>query len=266
MRNTYNPNRGKDGIVVDQIFSSGGMLDGGKLQDIHEVSTVQNYEIGTRWQIDDRVFRYCKAGGNLTQMKAGHCGNLPTEVNTAAVAYSIGDTVITILDTTVRVKDYYKDGYIWIMKSGSYQMHKIKSSAAGAGVSVALTLWEPLRVALAASTWTTAWPNLYANILGTTSGFMSNVAIPLVAVASGSYFWGQTWGPCFGTVTSTVPGRNSGDRELYFNSDGALLSSKDVDFGTAGNAIPQRAGFLITNTTPGGEGYGDQLYMLQLSP
>jgi len=262
MKNTYNPNLAKDGIIVDQIFTSGHMLIGGKPQKIHEESTTQNYDIGTRWQIDDRVFRYCKAGEALTAMKAGFCGNAPTEVNSAAEAYAIGDTEITILDTNVRVADYYKNGYIWIMKSGAYQFHKIKSSTAGAGVSVTLTLWEPLSVAIGASTFVTAWPSIYSNILGSNSGYMSNAAIPLIAVTSGYYFWGQTWGPCFGTVFNEVPGAASGDRELYFNIDGALKSSKDVDFGTAGNAIPQRAGFLLTNTTGG----GDQWYMLQLSP
>jgi len=266
MKNTYNPDRGKDGIFVDQIFSSGHMKSGGKLQDIHEVSTTQNYDIGTRWAIDDRVFRYCQAGGALTAMKAGHCGNLPTECNSDANAYAIGDSVFTILDTTARVVDYYNNGYVWIMKSGAYQFHRIKSSPVSAGTSIALTLAEPLRVTIAASTWCTAWRNIYADIQPTSSEFQSNVVVALRAVASGSYFWGQTWGPCFGTVYSTVPGRNARDRELYFNIDGALMTGSDVDFSTAGNNIPQRAGFLITNTTPGGSGYGDQLYMLQLSP
>ena len=263
MKARYQPSRGQDGLIVDQILTGGNMLSGGKLQDIHEISATQNYDIGTRWKIDDRTFHYCHAGTALTQMKAGHCGGLPTECNTAAVAYAIGDTVVTILDTTVRVANYYQNGYIWIMKSGSYQMHKIRSSAAGAGVSVALTLWEPLRVTIDASTWCTAWPNIYSNILGTSSSFMSNVAIPLVAITDGYYFWGQTWGPCFGTVMNTVPGRDAGQRDLYFHTDGALMAATDFDLTVV---QPQRAGFLITNTTPGGAGYGDQFYMLQLSP
>lgn len=266
MKAFYNPKRQKDGVIVDQILSGGHMLPEGFLQDVHEQSGVQNYDIGTRLVMDDRVFRYCKAGTNLVAMKAGHCGNLPTECNTAAVEYAAGTFEVTILDTTVRVKDYYKEGYIWIMTAGAYQLYRIKSSEAGAGVSVKLTLYEALKTKVPASTWTTSWPNVYSNILGTTSGFMSNVVVALMAITSGNYFWGQTWGPCFGTVFNNVPGRASGDRELYFNTDGALKSSKDVDFGTAGNAIPQRAGFLITNTTPGGAGYGDQFYMLQLSP
>ena len=265
MKTTYNPKRKKDGVFIDQVLSGGHMLAGGFLQDIHDQSLVQNYDIGTRLVMDDRVFRYCKAGGNLTAMMAGHCGNLPTECNTAAVEYKAGTYYVTILDTTERVVDYYKEGYIWLMVSGAFELYRIKNSAIGAGVSVKLTLYQALKADVPASTWGTTWPNVYANILGTVSGFMSNVVVALRAVTSGRYFWGQTWGPCFGTVVNEVPGRASGDRELYFNIDGALLSSKDVAPEST-NVIPQRAGFLITNTTPGGAGYGDQLYMLQLSP
>jgi len=266
MKATYQPNRAKDGVIVDQILSGGHMLAGGRLQDIHEQSAVQNYDIGTRLVLDDRVFRYCKAGGDLVAMKAGHNGNGPTECNSAAAEYAAGTFEVTILDTTARVKDYYKNGYLWIMTAAAYQLYRIKSSAVGAGVSVKLTLYEALKTKVPASTWCTAWPNIYSNILGTTSGRMSNVIVSLIPVTSGYYFWGQTWGPCFGTAFNTVPGRNDNDRELFFNTDGALMSSKDVDW-TAGNPLPQRAGFLITNTSPwNGEEGGDQLYMLQLSP
>jgi len=265
MKNTYNPKLKKDGIIVDQIITGGHMLAGGTLQQVHESSTVQNYDIGTRLVMDDRVFRYCKAGGNLTAMKAGHCGNLPTECNTAAVEYKAGTYEITILDTTVRAVDYYKEGYIWLMVAGAYELYRIKNSAAGAGVSVKLTLYQALLADVPASTWGTTWPNVYVDIELTSNGFTSVVVFPLRAVASGSYFWGQTWGPCFGTVYSEVPGRAGGDREIYFNIDGALKASVDVAPEST-NPIPQRAGFLITNTTPGGAGFGDQLFMLQISP
>jgi hypothetical protein len=265
MKTAYNPKRGHTIGIADQLITGGHQLATGFLQEIHEQSLTQNYDLGTRLVMDDRVFRYSKAGSNLTAMKAGHCGNLPTECNTAAVEYKAGTYEVTILDTTVRVADYYAEGYIWLMVSGAYELYRIKNSGVGAGVSVKLTLYQALLADIPASTWGTAWPNVYANILGATSGFMSNVVFPLRAVTSGYYFWGQTWGPCFGTVFNEVPGRASGDRELYFNVDGALKASVDVAPEST-NPIPQRAGFLMTNTTPGGAGYGDQWFMLQLSP
>jgi len=265
----YNPKRKHMGIQIDQILSGGGILPGRPLQQIQEESATQNYDIGTRLVEGDRVFRYCKAGTAIVAMMAGHCGNLPTEVNTHAVISAAGTDEITILDTTAagsRPVDYYAGGYIWVMNlvSHVYEMLHIKGSTVGDGTSITLTLVEPLIVAIPATTWITAWPNVYSNILGTSSGFMAQVAIALRPVQSGYYFWGQTWGPCFGTVVATVPGRDSGNRELFYNIDGGLITGADASVKT--NGLGQRAGFLITNTTPGGGGYGDQLYMLQLTP
>ena len=259
------------------------MLAGGKIQDIHEQSTVQNYDIGTRLVMDDRVFRYCKAGGNLVAMKAGHCGVMPREGNVDTEDYEVGDFIITIpvningaKHAEEVLKDYWKEGYLWIQTEPK-QLIRIKSNLVAVDAAnefITLTLWEALKVRVVGSgsgtdRWITAWANLYSDILPTTSGKMSNVVVSLISVTSGSYFWGQTWGPCFGIQTSTKPGLASGDREIYFGSDGALITGVDVHT-AGGNA--QRAGFLITNTSPwvnaGGtdEGGGDQFYMLQLSP
>lgn len=279
----YQPSRKKDGIIIDQILSGGRMLAGGKIQDIHEQSTVQNYDIGTRLVMDDRVFRYCKAGGNLVAMKAGHCGVMPREGNVDTEDYEVGDFIITIpvningaKHAEEVLKDYWKEGYLWIQTEPK-QLIRIKSNLVAVDAAnefITLTLWEALKVRVVGSgsgtdRWITAWANLYSDILPTTSGKMSNVVVSLISVTSGSYFWGQTWGPCFGIQTSTKPGLASGDREIYFGSDGALITGVDVHT-AGGNA--QRAGFLITNTSPwvnaGGtdEGGGDQFYMLQLSP
>jgi len=229
------------------------------LQEILEQSLTQKYPIGMRHAEGDRTFRYSLAAGDITAMKAAHQGAAPTEVNTAAVEYAAGTYEVTILDTTVRAINYYRDGYIWIMVAGDYRMYKIKSSAAGAGVSVALTLAEALVVTVPASTWCTAWPNLYSGVLGTTTGFMSMICVALIDITSAYYFWGQTWGPCFGTSMGVIPGLTSGQRDVFFNSDGALIAGDDMSLDTT---VMQRAGFIISNTTGG----GDQFYMLQLSP
>lgn len=279
MRPIFHATRNKDGVAGDQMISGGRQRPLGTRQDVHEQSTVQNYDIGTRLVMDDRVFRYCKAGGDLVALKAGHCGVMPREGNVDAVDYEVGSFTITIPENPngakyaeEAVKDYWKEGYIWI-QTNPQQLIRIKSSAAAVGGFVTLTLWEALKVRVAGSgagtdRWITAWANFYTDILPTNSGRMSNVVVPLIAVTSGKYFWGQTWGPCFGTQTSTKPGLADGDREVFFGSDGALVTGADV----CDSGLAQKAGFLITNTSPwinaGGnpEDGGDQFYMLQLSP
>lgn len=234
------------------------------LPDVLEQDSIQTYPIGTKFIEDDRVFRYCKAGSGLTAMKAGHQGAKPSEFNTAAVVYAAGATEIVILDTgsaSDRPVNYYAGGYLWIMDlvTGIYRMHRIKSSTVGDGTSITLILAIGLKTGIGATTWITAWPNIYSDILGTSSTKMSMVCVALIPVTSGRWFWGQTWGPCFGTSFNVVPGLNANQREVYFNIDGALMAGDDLSLDTT---VRQRAGFILANTTDG----GDQFYMLQLSP
>jgi len=266
MKNTYNPDRKKDGIFVDQILSGGHMLAGGKLQDIHEQSTVQNYDIGTRLVVDDRVFRYCKAGTALRELIGGLCGMSQIEVNTHATASLAGTKEVTILDTTERVKDWYAGGYYWGMlyapeTTGIGPLYRIKSSAVGAGVSVKLTLETPLIREIPASTWSTAWASIYSNIQTADLPKASLVCMPLIQVANGSYFWGQTWGPCF-MQCGYSPGSKDYDRELYYKANlyGCLPGSEVV---FESDVVPQRVGFLLPNTAVIGT---DNFFMLQLSP
>jgi hypothetical protein len=259
----YIPTLFSDGIVTEHILSA-PPLPGRPHQSVYEESDVQNYPIGTRYQQGDRTFHYCLAGGTTAvAMKAGHNGTADVGVNTYAQVYPIGTTEIRIEDTATRAAHYYQNGYLWVMDliSGVYQMYKIKDSeeALAADDHVHLTLYEPIPIAIPASTWVTAWPNPFSNILFTTSDFSAQMCVPLIPVTTGHYFWGQTWGPCFGTAMSVLPGVTAGDREVYFNSDGALEAGVDVD---AKVVMNQRAGFVITMTSGG----GDQFYMLQIAP
>lgn len=260
-----------DGKTIFMPPWAGGQEGWGNLAlpDVLVWDTAQKYPVGTKLVDGDRVFRYCKAGSGITAMKAGHQGAKPSEFNTEAVIHAAGATKITILDTgsaSNRPVNYYAGGYLWIMDliSGIYMMHRILSSTVGNTVSITLTLETGLKSAVALAevgkgVWITAWPNIYSKILGTTSTKMSNVVVALIPVTSGKWFWGQTWGPCFGTSFNVVPGLNANQREVYFNSDGALMAGDDLSLDTT---VRQRAGFILTNTTDG----GDQLYMLQLSP
>lgn len=279
MRPLFHSTRNQDGVGAEQIISGGRQVAGGKRQDIHETSTTQNYDIGTRLVMDDRVFRYCRAKGALVPLKGG-CGDImPREGNTDAEVYAVGEYEITIpvnangKDNALEiVADYWNEGYIWIQVSPAPgQMHRIKSSAAASGGFITLTLYEALKVEVPASTWITAWANPYNNLIVPSGGKLSIAAMPLVVVAAGSYFWGQTWGPCFGQLNGGAMGRTANDRTLYFQSDGSVRCGASTNF-TNGQPHTQQAGWLITNTqawqNAGGSAElgGDQFYMLSLSP
>jgi len=258
----YIPGRDLSGDKFDCQLSFGNMLVGGQWQDVYTASATQNFDIGTRLAIDDRVFRYCYASTAFTTaMKACHFATADLGVNTAAVAYAVGTETIIVLDTATRAADYYKGGYVWIMDLATplYHMYRIKSSlaAAAADNQVSITLDRPVHTIIPASTFVSIWPNIYSNCSSATSAYASMVAVNLIPVAQYSYFWGQTWGPCFGTAMSALPGAASADRAIFFNSDGALINGASLTTNGA-----QRAGYLITMTSGG----GDQFYMLQLAP
>lgn len=260
MKSTYHPQKKKDGMFIDQILSGGHMLNDGKLQDIHEESELQNYDIGTRLVLDDRVFRYAHAGDTLKSMMGGLSQCDSVMVNTAATIYKAGTYKVTILDTTPRAADYYKGGYVWIMKfphepTGLGQLYRIKSSAYSAGTSVELTLWEALGFDVPASNWTETLVNIYSDVVPNIDKVKSLVVQNLMPITSGFYFWGQTWGPCF-FQCGLDPGSKDDDREVYFVSASyGIKPGSEVVF-TVGTPIPQRIGFLLNSNW----------VMLQLSP
>ena len=287
----YQPTRGKDGIVVDQILTAGHKLANGDIQDIHEESVVQNYDIGTRLVMDDRVFRYCYAKGALNAFKGGASDVMPREGAGDGVAYEVGATEVTIPmnaegdDFVIeQVKDYWAEGYYWsgVSTPTIGMMHRIKSSAVATTIGrittlttdegfVTATLYEPLKYRIPASTWQTSWANPYKTVKAKANGRQSIICQPLRNITAERYFWGQTWGPCFGQQHSTKLGLANGDRMCYYKSDGSLASSKDVTY-TTGSVHEQLAGYLITctrawtNESGGSEGGGDQFYCLMLSP
>ena len=288
MKNNYNPITGEDGIVVDRIQSSGHMLAGGFPQGIYEQSATQNYDIGTRLIVDDRVFRYCKAGSDLKSGFGARCQDYPREGNMAAVAILAGTYEVTIpmndngADYVAeQLADYWKDGYIWIMTadaSGFGPMYRIKSNLAASGTIptqyCTATLYEPLAYDVAASAWITAHPNIYNNVQNANLRKSSVVCVPPIWVDSGYYFWGQTWGPCTVQQTGAAGGLENDDRNFFFtpNNNGEILTGTQCDWSGAANVKHQLAGYLLTHTTAwtnvgdGAEAGGDCFLMLQLTP
>lgn len=244
-------------------------------QDIYEASTTQMHRIGQRLPIGDRVFRYCKAGAAIANpyTRQGCINyNKPVEGDRPATAYAVGATDITMTtiggsnSVSYTTADRLADGYVWFQSDPS-QLHRIRKNTANSGTTQVITLYDGITTALVATAsgsntmWTTMWPNIYSDVRqadADAEGYASVVCIPLIEVASGSYFWGQTWGPVFMTAGGTAPGKTVGYRQVWFHHiDG---SAYDVGDRTAGQQV---AGYILARTTSSD---GDQLVMLQLSP
>lgn len=229
--------------------------------DLYDDSTTQLYDLGTRLCVDERVFHYARAGEALNRMQAC-CNNdswslTNEEPNQAAV---VGATDIQVVNTT-GTADLYKGGWVAIFTS-RLQVRRIIKNDASDGTDIKLYLDGPLEAAIVAdTTWVTGYPSIYYDCRHSASNYNTIVCVPVCTVASGSYFWGQTWGPCYMRAISTVPGLTAYDREVYFGGEGDAYGHIQAEGDTAGGY--QRAGYLLPRTSGSG---GDQFFMLQLTP
>ena len=248
-----------DGVATRKI--------GGESPKIYSTSTTMLYPLGTRLEVDERVFRYARAGSAHTRYVAA-CNfdqwTLTNEEPNASAA--VGATSMSVVNTTA-TKDLYVGGWVAICTS-PIQVRRIIANDASDGTDTTIYLDGALEVAVTLNvTWVTGYPSIYYNTYapgsvpaaGGNVDYISFVCIPVCTVAASSYFWGQTWGPCYGVAGATVPGSTANQREIYFSTAGNLWDYGDAGAGTGA----QYAGYILPRT---GSASGDQFYMLQLSP
>ncbi|GAG40084.1 unnamed protein product, partial [marine sediment metagenome] len=230
--------------AVDQILSGGRMLAGGKLQDIMEVSTTQNYDLGTRLMIDDRVYRYAKAAENLGAMWGAFCDpQLYWEGNGDMPLADAGDKIISFDNKNAEpiLVDELKDG--WVVGVGlpadfhSMYCMKIKSNKASSGdggaapATCEITLYRGMPHGIVgAGHRSYVYPGLYANVKqsgGASYGanYGAVVCVPPRKILADEYFWGQTWGVfyCMNSAYATAMGAIANNRTLGFDGDGRCV-------------------------------------------
>ena len=243
---------------------------------IYAIETTQRYIYGTRlltW--DGKVYKYGKAVAALTS-GFGVFNNANDTVadmlNTATtIASVIGDKKWTLTvgaaegyagggDLTL---DELAGGYMTIGHgAGTPETHTIVGNEAVTdGGTCIVTNETPFANAYAIGSFQETQLNPYRYQTSTASEVAAVMSVAIVAVASGSNFWGQTWGPCWVTPGGgdATPGDSVNDREVYFVGDGSVNGATAL---TIENGY-QRAGFII-DTTEVGTGTMP-LVMLQIS-
>ena len=173
----------------------------GFMQGIYEQSATRKEEIGTlRILKDGRKFRYSRAGSSaLAVGKLCVAAAVGADVmnEACASAHAIGDTIIQETMTSgTYAEDYFAGGYFQVNDAtGEGQSYKIlSSSAVTASTTIIITLEDPLKVALVASTSEYSLihhPNM-AVVQSTTAA--CPVGYPSIAVTGSYYFWCQTAG------------------------------------------------------------------------
>lgn len=216
-------------------ISSGSRVEA-PAQGIYEQSTVKNHRLGDVLVVGDKMFRYCVAGENLT---AGHLCTVKFDSDaedTVTVAHPIGTLQVTVTAASAITANQYADGLLIVDEgTGAGNSYRIKEHPAiGNGETGVVTLYDPLVV---------AWSTSDTDIELVQSPFVVQDAnadqketpacVPLIAVTSGNYFWGQTRGIA-GVLQDEAEGNAAGERLLTIGSstDGSV-----EDYDGAGEAI-----------------------------
>lgn len=228
------------------------MKRAGWAQGIYEQSATQKEDIGAlRILQDGRKFRYAKMGAaDVAVGKAVASAACDADVidEACASAHAIGDYVITeTITSTTCAQDYFAGGYLQINDgTGEGHQYKIASSTAvAAGTSITITLEEPLRVALVATTSEFSLIHSpWMAVVATSTEESVFAGVTPINVTAAYYFWAQTGGICCCLCEATA-GVAVGQVMTLSASSGALqgiATPLDVDiayqvgvcYGTAG--------------------------------
>ncbi|KKK82105.1 hypothetical protein LCGC14_2806720 [marine sediment metagenome] len=263
------PVRGLPGRIIAPAVSSTGTY-----QDYDEASATQNYTIGSRMVVDERVFHYAKAGNTLAG-GLGAFNALTQHVSFALVAIAAsGATSIVVTVGAgdgvaadgVIAADELVGGYvvIWPADMGDTMNRRVVGNiAATSGSSMTVDLDRPLSAALVGTDHAEIMASPYLNVQKATPafGFHSVAGMPPIAATVDQYLWLQTWGPVW--ITPGGLGQASVgflNRRVYFREDGS------IDENPVGGiyADSQLAGYVLANAP--GEGQGAPFIQLMLAP
>lgn len=185
-----------------------------------QVTTNKNFRLGQRAVARDgeAVFRYCRAGAALL------AGQLCQHASLAAIGLglTVADTVAPVPDTVVALgsrtilmdlpsthdtidADAFQDGILSIMTGpGAGHMHRMSTHAAVAvddATQFTITLYDddviidtPLTTASQLSLYRNFYDSVVPVDIDTT--YTAPMGVAPAEVASLSFFWLQTWGPC----------------------------------------------------------------------
>jgi len=242
-------------------------------------SAIQEYPLGTRLVVGDRVYRYCKYGAacaRTVNAAFSVVDMFEADVNTYGAAVA-GDTTIEVDGASAGspVKDAWAGGYLSVLGSSQtyrtiMQIISNKAATATDPYPVELTLEQPLPFDLGDNVSCTIFPNLYSDVrtmyaIGN-GAYYTCVGWPARTISAANYYgWVQTWGPCF-TNRAAEDLSAGGDRDLVVVGDGAVrVVDKMVNAGAATGESFQRVGFsLAINIPTAGNGCG--WFYMQIAP
>lgn len=249
-------------VGLDNFFRD---LKGIPAQGILDMSATQKYPLGTRYAKNDgRVFRYAKAGaadlvaGNLISSAALNGGKTTVQTDLTPSAAAAGTYAVSVtIDTTEQPKDTFKNGWLAVTDGDAANamgdLYLIKSHPLSA-TTLVLTLYEPLKRAITASSRISLLGNIYKDVIqcaATPTGIIVGVCPTVVTTLY--YCWLQTWG-----IANVLAG-------------GAIAAGLDIVAGTGAGEVDDvqttTAHEIRVGQAPGAIADTDSGYIfLQISP
>jgi len=256
-------------------------------QDIWSPASIaQVYPLGHRYAIDDRVFRYARAGGPagaILDPDFGAKNTLMQHVayaNVLTVLAPAGSKSLTLLvaatdgaaGTGAIAANELSGGSVIIFTVATQTINArivTNTLVAAPGGAMTITIDKPLPMAvtnamhveLIANMFSAVRTETIASPIGALLAQMSVVGMPTVPCATGLHSWLQTWGPKFGAPDAfiSIGGNN---RAVYFAGNGSFCQpdATDINFYKG-----QYAGFVMANDRTG-LAMGAPFVFLQLMP
>lgn len=238
--------------------------------DPYAESVSQQYPLGTRAVIGERVFRYGKASTNGIYRPGwlAQNGNVYNddglkdcwEGSSTAVATAVADTTIAYADTNSNhIANFFQRGWIVMFYTANTRLHQILKNTAG-GTSITFTLVDPIAEADAdGAIFATIHPSIYSKMEQLAGGISTQAAVvggSLIVFTASYYGWIQTWGPYY-AVPSPVLGNGAYERTVVAKYDGSICL---VPAPAAGN-YHQRVGWVLPKHED-----DDQFFMLTIAP
>jgi len=248
---------GREGIVMYQTQPSWDF--------IYETSLIKHpkYNLGDRIVLPDgRVFRYAKTGAANYDMNNDYAvrfgaviGQQYTEVKTSTV---IGAKEVTITaDAHLGfAEDELRGGYVIVYRDGGGGNTQFRGIIGNPVVAAATDFTIYLdggldKATVGGTTGIEVWNNPYKGLVKASgvaiNGFAGKPAVQITTALT--YFWVQTWGPCWLAHDSAVSPFTRDNQRACFTNLGAYTA----DYGytntmTAAGYCNQIAGFTMLQT------------------
>jgi len=242
-------------------------------QDYDEATDIRHYNIGSRMQVDDRVYHYARAGDTLNP-GYGAQNVAPQHVAFAAIAGCTTGEYTVVLTTDVNdgilgdgniAANELRGGYIVIFTPGDNAINRriVSNTVVGPApltYAMTVTVDRPWPVDVANTEHAECMASPYLNVQTGNFPFCSVMGMPQQIALVDQYIWIQTWGP-----TWIVP--QAGAFVGQSNAWAVFLGNGTIDEYSWGDGLMQRAqtaGYILCK--PIGGGQGAPFVQLMLAP